>query len=174
MALEQLNNQIARVVLRAPDIKPRTGEVSVHEVLFTIRPSWSRIGSYLPALPGGKIEVTDLTSIDLDAFNDPCIPIIFDQMVLAGMKAVEREILEELGLILSAGLLKFVDSSTNRESWTTFLYAANLEEKPLVVVNPDSGGTLWLSEKKLLNKNPRLLSGHLTMARTAIRKLSTS
>lgn len=168
---EELKTQISRAIIRVPDVKPKTGEVSTHEILFTLRPSWSKVGKYETALPGGKIEQGDFEEVDSEAFDDPFYTITLEQMIQAGLHAAEREVLEELGLPLTAGLLTFVDKSTNKAGWTTWAYAADLTEKPTVQVMPDSAGTRWVDEERIINGNPRLLQGHLAVTRRSLKKL---
>lgn len=172
MTNEKLQNSVARAVLRAPDVHPKTGKVHSHEVVFTIRPGWSRFGEYLPALPGGKIDSADLKGIVApETIDDPRLVLTLDQCIQAGLNTVERELLEELGLIVPQALLSFVDVSTNRAGWTTYAYAADLPEKPTLLVKPESAGTRWIDVLKILMGHPTLLQGHLSIARRGIRKL---
>jgi hypothetical protein len=165
MRVKELNTHVARVVLRAPDINPKNGMTSAHEVLFTIRPGWSNSGKYQHALPGGKFEQQDFPR---ELKWDPLLDLTVEQMILAGMKAVEREILEELKFAIVPSLLTFIDKSTNRGGWTTWAYAADLQEKPIVQVNPESAGVRWMDEQTLMKGKPRLLAGHLSIARRAL------
>lgn len=170
---KELATQTARAVLIAPDINPKTGQVYSEEVVFTLRPGWSKVGKYEPALPGGKIEAAagDFEGIVDEALDDPYLIITMEQMIVAGLHAVEREISEELGIIVAPGLLGFVDVSTNPQGWTTYSYAAELPEKPTLLVKPESAGTRWISVQRLLEGKPKLLSGHLGIARRALQSL---
>ena len=173
--VEQLDKHVARVVLRAPDLNPKTGKVNTFEVLYTVRPGWSKVGAYVPALPGGKIERIDFSHIiDAETFDEPFFIITLEQMILAGIEAVKREILEELNLTLAAPLIQFINSSTNAAGWTTYAYAANVPEKPSVVVKPDCAGILWISEERLLTGNLELLDEHLEVTRAGLSILSQS
>lgn len=170
---EELKTQIARAVLRVPDMNPKNGEVSAHEVLFTLRPSWSNVGKYETALPGGKIKKDDFEDAGELDFEDPALILTMEQMIQAGITAAEREVLEELGLTIAPELLAFADKSTNKSGWTTWAYVADLPEKPTVQVKPDSAGTRWMDEQKILKGNPRMLQGHLGITRRSLKK-STS
>ncbi len=170
----ELKTQIARAVIIAPDINPKTGQEYTQEVVFTIRPGWSNINKYVAALPGGKIEIDngDFTGvIDEGSQQDPHLILTLEQMIFAGLRAAEREVLEELGVTLAAGMLQFVDFSTNRAGWTTYSYACILPEKPTLLVKPNSSGTKWINTQRLLEGKPKLLQGHLKISRTAIKKL---
>lgn len=172
MQNEQLKWSVARAVLRAPDVDPKSGKLATHELLFTVRPGWSRFGKYLSALPGGKFEETDFSGIataeELDKADSILTP---DQLTAAGFNAIVREVYEELGLMLPHALLKSIGATTNRVGWTTYAYAADLPEKPTVLVKPDSAGVRWIDVMEILIKRPALLSGHLAIARAGIREL---
>jgi 8-oxo-dGTP pyrophosphatase MutT (NUDIX family) len=173
ISVEQLPKHIARVVLKVPDLNPKNGNLSKFEVLAIVRPGWSNVGAYLPALPGGKIERIDFSpTIDAATFDDPLFIITLEQMILAGIEAVKREILEELGLTLATSLIHYIHSSTNAAGWTTHAYGANLPEKPLVVVQPDCAGVLWISEERILAGNPEMLDGHLDITKTGLKVLA--
>ena len=68
-------------------------------------------------------------------------------------------------------LLQFVDVSSNISGWTTYAYAAELPEKPAIMVMPDSGGSVWIGTGKIKNGNPKLLKGHLGITRRALAKI---
>ncbi|HEX7018199.1 MAG TPA: hypothetical protein VF209_04815 [Patescibacteria group bacterium] len=173
ITVEALPTQIARGVVRAPDVHPKTGEKYTHEVLFTIRPGWSKTGKYLKALPGGKIDPQDFNEIiGRENSDDPHFVLTLDQLIQAGLNAVEREIFEELGILFSAGFFKFVEQSTNKSGWTTYSYVADLPRKPSLVVKPDSAGGVWINEGKLINGRPQLLQGHLGITRRALKTLN--
>jgi hypothetical protein len=166
----ELKPFIARAVLRAPDINPKTEDVSAHEVAFTLRPSWSKVGRYETALPGGKIESQDFWQLVTESqFADPDFVPSLGLLIAAGLKTVERELFDELQLIATG--LFFVDSSTNQAGWTTFSYAADLKEKPELRVKRDSAGAVWMDEQRIINGRPRLLSGHLAITRRALKAL---
>lgn len=172
--LQSLKTSVSRAVLIASDVDPKSGQKYADEVLFTIRPGWSKVQPYVAALPGGKIEADkeDFSGIfEVDSVENPWLVLTLEQMIQAGLKAAEREILEELGIVLTASLLQFVDVSTNTAGWTTFSYVGKLAEKPTVTVKPDSAGARWISVPQLLNGKPKLLSGHLGIARRAINKV---
>jgi 8-oxo-dGTP pyrophosphatase MutT (NUDIX family) len=172
--VEDLGKQIARAVLIAPDVNRKTGEQYTQEVVYTARPGWSKVGKYEVALPGGKIEIAegDFTDvIDKDSQDNPELLITLEQMIMAGLNAAEREVLEELGIPLMTGLLQFVDRSINDAGWYTYSYVGVLPEKPTVLVKPNSAGTLWINTRKILQGNPRLLNGHLGISRRAIKKV---
>lgn len=165
---------VSRAVLIAPDIDPKSGQKYADEVVFTIRPGWSKVSPYVTALPGGKIEADkgDFSDfIEVDSVENPWLVLTLEQMIQAGLKAAEREILEELGIFLTASLLQFVDVSTNTAGWTTYSYVGKLAEKPTATVKPDSAGARWISVPQLLSGKPKLLSGHLGIARRAINKV---
>ncbi len=169
---EQLNWSVARAVLRAPDINPKDGKLATHEVLFTVRPSWSKYGKYLPALPGGKFETTDFSGImtaeELQNTDQVLTP---EQLTAAGLNTIIREVYEELGLVIPHALLRSIGTTTNQLGWTTYAYAADLPEKPTVLVKPDSAGVRWIDVMQILINRPALLTGHLAIARTGIREL---
>jgi 8-oxo-dGTP pyrophosphatase MutT (NUDIX family) len=180
--VKDLPTHIARAVVIAPDIHPKTNQVYTHEVIFTHRPGFSNLNKYAPALPGGKID--HFTDFEFDGgltpqeFNNPLFMITLSQMIEAGMYAAVRELSEELSLLLAPALLQFVDVSTNTSvhpttkekiKWTNYTYVAQLDRKPLLMVKPNSAGTIWVSEDDLINHRPRLLPGHLGMARRAIK-----
>lgn len=58
--------------------------------------------------------------------------------------------------------------------WTTYTYATELEEKPQLIVQPDSAGTLWVSQERLLTQEVPMLDGHLAIVRAAVRKLDNT
>ena len=172
--LQLLKTSVSRAVLIAPDIDPKSGRKYADEVLFTIRPGWSKVHPYVAALPGGKIEADKedfFGIVEVDSVENPWLVLTLEQMIQAGLKAAEREILEELGIFLTASLLQFVDVSTNSAGWTTYSYVGELSEKPTLTVKPDSAGARWISVPQLLNGKPKLLSGHLGIARRAINKV---
>lgn len=165
---------VSRAVLIAPDVDPKSGQKYADEVLFTIRPGWSKVLPYVAALPGGKIEADkgDFSEVvEVNLTDNPWIVLTLEQMIRAGLKAAEREILEELGISLTASLLQFVDVSTNTAGWTTYSYVGELSEKPTLTVKPDSAGIRWISAQQLLDGNPKLLSGNLGITRRAINKV---
>lgn len=169
---DKLKTQIARAVLIAPDIDPKTGQEYTKEVVFTIRPGWSKVNKYETALPGGKITLSEGDFhgiIETDLQDDPNLVLTMEQMIQAGLNAAEREVLEEFGFVVTAGLLKFTDVSTNKAGWTTYSYVGELAEKPTLLVKPNSAGTRWISTKQLLEGQPRLLQGHLGITRRAIK-----
>ncbi|MBP7774295.1 NUDIX domain-containing protein [Candidatus Woesebacteria bacterium] len=168
----QLEWSVARAVLRAPDMDRKSGKLATHEVLFTVRPGWSKYGKYLPALPGGRFEETDFSDIataeeleNADAILTP------DQLTAAGFNAIVREVYEELGLMLPHALLKAIGVTTNQLGGTTYAYAADLPEKPTILVKPESAGVRWIDVMEILIKRPALLSGHLAISRAGIHEL---
>lgn len=170
MNSEYLKPLIARAVLRAPDINPKKNELSTHEVAYTLRPSWSKVGRYEVALPGGGIVVADFAGLlSPDQLADPEFIPSTDMLIEAGLKAVERELFEELELT-AVGLF-YVDTSENKAGWITRTYAAELEQKPKLVTQPDSAGSRWVDQERIINGNPKMLSGHLGMTRRAIKAL---
>lgn len=170
--VDDLKKHVGRAVMRVPDVNPKTGEVYAHEIAFTFRPGWSNVGRYERALPGGKIKKEDFSGIvDTEAFLEPNYVLTLEQMILAGLTAAEREVLEELNYTFAPGVLAFSDISRNREGWTTYTYAADLAEKPEVPVKTNSAGTAWMDQEYILNHRPKMLSGHLGMARRAIKFL---
>lgn len=171
----ELKTHIARAVLVAPDINPKNGQHYAHEVAFTLRPGWSGVGKYETALPGGKIEIAEGDFKDIltpEELADPFLVLTLDQMIHAGLNAAEREVLEELGLPLAAGVLHFIDVTTNKDGWTSYAYVGQLAEKPELTVKPNSAGTRWINVERLLNGKPRLLSGHLGMSRRALKHIA--
>lgn len=169
---------VARGIIRAPDIKPGKDEVSAHEVIFTHRPSWSNIGKYDRALPGGGFKIEDFqTILSVENYENPDYIPTAEEMKKAGSIAVERELVEELGEeigLMIVGLLTFVLKSKNKQGWTTYVYAADLEKKPDLLVKSDSAGTIWMNQRKLLQGRPRqMLSGNATMARKGINYLDS-
>lgn len=173
LLLADLKSHVSRAVLRVPSNNPKSGELDTNEVLTTLRPSWSKVGRYFPTLPGGKIEVSDvekLRDVKLDDL-DPQLTITLDQLIMAGLEAAERELYEELGLVLASGLLFFADMSTNKSGWTTLAYVAELPKKPTLLVKPDSAGTVWMDEQRIKNGNPKMLPGNLGTTRRALKAL---
>lgn len=171
--LDQLKKYVSRAVLRVPSTNPKTGAVDTHEVLSTLRPSWSKVGRYVSTLPGGKIELSDLENLSSEELEelDPHFLITLDQLVLAGLVAAGRELYEELGLILASDVLTFSEISTNKAGWNTIAYVADLPEKPTLLVQPDSAGTVWMDEAQILHGNPKMLAGHLGIIRRSLKKL---
>lgn len=170
----ELPFQIARAVLVAPDISPHTQQISGYEVAVTVRPGWSKVSKYEAALPGGKISSNagDFEGIeDTEALNDPTHIITLEKMIRAGLNAVEREVLEELDVVIATGLLSFVDVSQNEAGWTTYSYVAELQEKPPLLVKPNSAGSRWVAVDTIKNSEFPLLSGHLGITRRALKKL---
>lgn len=174
--IESLGNHIARAVIVAPELHPKTNQKHGDVVVFTRRPYWSKIAPGAIALPGGKIEFGENTTagdftdiLPAEVQNDPFYSITLEQMIQAGLHAAVRESAEELGLLLLAKQLRFVDKSTNTAGWTTYCYLVQLLEKPILTVESDSAGTLWMDTDTILNKRPKLLSGHLAVTRRALR-----
>lgn len=172
MQNEQLKWSVARAVLRAPDKDPKNGKLATHEILFTLRPGWSKYGKYLPALPGGRFEEIDFSGIataeELNSTNSILTP---DQLTTAGFNAIVREVYEELGLTIPHAILHSIGSATNHLGWTTYAYAADLPEKPSILVRPESAGVRWIDVMEILIKRPSLLTGHLALARAGIHEL---
>lgn len=172
--LQSLKTSVSRAVLIAPDIDPKSGQKYTDEVVFTIRPGWSKVQPYVTALPGGKIEADkgDFSGVvEASLLEDPWLVLTLEQMIQAGLMAAKREILEELGILLTTGLLQFVDVSTNPAGWTTYSYVGELAQKPTVTVKPDSAGVRWISARQILKGKPKLLPGHLGITRRAISKI---
>ncbi len=170
MQKEALKSLVARGVVRVPDMNPKTQQVSTHEVLYTLRPSWSNVGKYQNALPGGKIEAVDFSNLlSIGQLEDPEYAPSSDEIIAAALKAVERELFDELGLT-AVGLF-YIDTSKNKSGWTTLSYAVDLPVKPTLLVKPDSAGTRWVDEERIINGNPRMLLGHLGITRRAIKAL---
>ena len=140
---EKISRSVARLVLRAPVVHPKTGVEIGKEVLLTLRPGWSNLGAYELTIPGGKIEPADF------AFQ-PVVQFSQEEFQAVGMRTAVREISEELGICVAHNLIEFVLKSTNELDWTTLVYAADLDTKPTLQVVPDSAGTLWLPEVQLL------------------------
>jgi len=175
LPLSDLKKYVSRAVLRVPSNHPKTGELDTNEILATLRPSWSKVGRYLPALPGGKIEVSDFEDLIGEKLEDldPHLILTIDQLLMAGLAAAERELYEELGLILTSGLLSFADLNTNKSGWTTVSYVAELPEKPTLLVKPDSAGTVWMDEERIKNGSPKMLPGNLGTARRSLKVLDS-
>ena len=151
---ERVSRSVARMVMRAPVVHPKKAEEVGKEVIFVVRPGWSNVGKYEFALPGGKIEEID--------FLGGAIPaeISDAELRVVALRAVVREIAEELGISLSHELLRFVTESTNDSGWTSLVYATDLPQKPATLVYPDSAGTLWLPQEGILAGEYQLFADH--------------
>ncbi len=149
---KQEKKLVSRVALFAPDTKAIQPHLPpVQEVICTIRPSWSKVGAYEMALPGGKID-----SVDYDNLKQT--EMLTD--VEAGANAAARELWEELGIELAPTVLRYILESTNDSGWTTLLYAAFLQEKPALQVLPESAGTVWLDATAVAEGNIPLFAEH--------------
>lgn len=150
---KSLEKIVVRAVIRAQDFNSK-GEPANKEVILTLRPGWSKIGAYEPTLPGGKLEKTD--------FNDQLPENYPDEeaIIAACLNAIIRELYEELGITIAPALLQFVTQTTNDAGWITYLFAADLNEKPTLQVKPDSAGTLWFSQLALEQKRYELFADH--------------
>ncbi|NCS97460.1 MAG: NUDIX hydrolase [Candidatus Pacebacteria bacterium] len=164
---EKIERSVARVVLRVPVVHPKNNQKVGNEVALTMRPGWSNLGRYAYTLPGGKIETADFAA----GIAENITP---DQMQSAGIRAAVRELSEELGITLSHQLLQFVLCATNESNWTTYVYAADLESKPQLLVLPESAGTLWLPESELLSGTIPLFADHGAFVVAALQLLSNT
>ena len=157
---------LVRLIIKAPSKNPRTGEAS-EEIVVTVRPGWSNVGAYSMALPGGKIEKSDY--IDALVSEESASK---EELIAVAMIAIIREIKEELGLLIEKEWLIYVGSSTNEAKWTTHVLAVKLPEKPVLLVDPGSAGTLWIDEQRIRKDSIGLFADHLYLAQWGLEVLS--
>ncbi len=164
---EKLNGKIlARIVMRAPSVHPKSGAVE-KEIVFTVRPGWSNIGKYENALPGGKIEDNDLLSEEKERDVESL------DLIAIGLRAIIREVLEELDYLIDQSSIVFVTSDTNEAGWTTYYYAVDLAEKPMLSVDSESAGTLWVGEAHIKDGTAKVFADHLAFTLLAIETLDS-
>lgn len=174
-----LDDKVARVALRAPDV---FNTVFIeNELLMVGRPGGSKLGKYEDSHVGGLIRMKDVQNlVDTDTLNDPDFVPDEDILIQAALNALERRLKDEIRLAVT-GLI-YLGKSTNPEGWTTHLFAKDLDEKPWTSVDPKSSRTGWIPESKFTEKNAdgfykdtdeslHMLSGHADMGRIAIAAL---
>ena len=162
---EHLKNKVSRGVVVVDSPHPKKDE-SIKEVLFTIRPWWSKIGANEATLPGGKIDEDDLP----ENFD----PEDLTQLEVAYKQALIRELEEELGegiKTLVLGVTFYFLGLFENNGWETAAFVLELPEKPEVKVKPDSAGTVWFSEESLRAEEGDLFQDHSTIVEAAFAKL---
>jgi len=174
MHKETLKNTIARGVLRAPSIRPDTGEFFCNEIAATVRPPWSKQEPGAIALAGGKLEVADFhTLLELgliteEQLEDPDFVPSQELRMRAAKVAVAREMNEELDFVLPAdmdwkGLKPIVNGK-----YETIPFYADLSVKPDLAAKAESGGTLWIPETTIVAGQIKMLAGNLEVSQAAI------
>ncbi len=175
-----LDNKVARLVLRAPDMFK--GKFQGNELMMVGRPQGSKVGAYEDSHVGGLIRMEDFDGlIDSATLKDPDFVPDEQLLIKAGLIAIDRRLKEEVKLALITGYI-YAGQSINEAGWDTRVYTTHLPEKPWVSVDPQSSRTGWIpqhsftdkgedGEYKNTDKSLKMLDGHADMGRMGIAAL---
>lgn len=162
---EKLKKTVSRGVVIVESPHPKKDE-SIKEVLFTIRPWWSKIGANETALPGGTIEEEDLIE-NFDPEDLIQLEAVYKQALI---RELEEELGEEIKTLVLGATFYFLGLFENN-GWETASFLLELPEKPVVEVKADSAGTVWHSEESLREEKENLFQDHPTIVAAAFAKL---
>ena len=162
---QELKKVVSRGVIFAKSPHPKE-ELTINELLFNIRPWWSKVGANEIALPGGKINPEDLPeNFNLEDLED--LERIYKTALI---RELGEELGEEIETLALAAAFYFIGLFENN-AWQSAVFAVELSEKPKVDVKAESAGTLWIPEEQLREKKVKLFADHQIIVDAAFAKL---
>jgi 8-oxo-dGTP pyrophosphatase MutT (NUDIX family) len=137
---------VARVVWIAPSTTLGPTDEAHAEIPLSLRPRRSKQGGGEWALLGGKLESEDFQKAGI---LETAI-LTAEEVRLVTIFTIVREIFEETGYELAPSLLQFITIETNREGWSSAVFAVETAEKPALKVPDESEGLAWFSSREIL------------------------
>lgn len=169
-----LKEHLARVVVLAPGIHPKTKANTDIEAAFTIREWESDRFRGHGSLAGGKYDKDDFKGIlTPDEINDPEFSPTLDHLIEAGRVNAHRNLVTDFRLCVTAALT-YVDRHSVQDqkdssiTWISYVYALEFDEKPELTTPKESAGSIWYPKWLIESEILRLLPGHQDVTRLAL------
>lgn len=169
-----LKEHLARVVVLAPGVHPKTKVNTGIEAAYTVRPWDSKRFRGHGSLAGGKYETTDFeTILTPDEIADPEFAPTLDHLIEAGRVNAHRKLVEDFRLTTLTALTyvdrhSVQDQSDPSITWISYVFALELDEKPELITPKESAGSIWYPQWLIESEILRLLPGHQDVTKIAL------